>query len=67
MTDVKKQSTDDLKKAVSEKRSALRNFRFGGAGSRTRNVREGRTLRKEIARMLTELSARRVASDRKTA
>ena len=64
MADIKKQSVEDLKKTIAEKREALRSFRFGEAGSRTRNVREGRNVRKEIARLLTEISAR-VASEKK--
>jgi len=60
MTDIKTQSKEDIKKLVDEKREALRAFRFGGAGSRARNVREGRTLRKEIARFLTELRRREI-------
>ncbi|MBI4079652.1 50S ribosomal protein L29 [Candidatus Kaiserbacteria bacterium] len=51
-------SIEDLKKEVAKARESLRNFRFGGAGSRTRNVREGRNLRREIARLLTELQSR---------
>ena len=66
-TDYKKYSVEDLHKEIADKREALRAFRFGEAGSRSRNVREGRTLRKDIARMLTELSARRIASAMKTA
>jgi ribosomal protein L29 len=62
----KERSTEELKKLASEKREALRHFRFGGAGSRARNVREGRNLRKEIARILTELRAREIASATKT-
>ena len=58
MADFSKQSNDELLKLITDKREALRVFRFGGAGSRTRNVREGRTLRKEIAHMMTELRAR---------
>ena len=58
MADFSKQSIDELLKLITDKREALRVFRFGGAGSRTRNVREGRTLRKEIAHMMTELRAR---------
>ncbi|OHB19803.1 MAG: 50S ribosomal protein L29 [Parcubacteria group bacterium RIFCSPHIGHO2_01_FULL_56_18] len=65
MTDFKKYSVEDLHKAINEKREALRSFRFGGAGSRTRNVREGRTLKRDIARMLTELTARTVAESKK--
>lgn len=58
MTDIKQQSVEDLKKDIAERREALRSFRFGAAGSRTRDVREGRNLRREIARLLTELRAR---------
>ena len=58
MADIKQLSIEDLKKNVAQMRAALRDFRFGGAGSRSRNVREGRNLRKEIARILTELRAR---------
>ncbi|OGG80287.1 50S ribosomal protein L29 [Candidatus Kaiserbacteria bacterium RIFCSPLOWO2_01_FULL_54_13] len=62
MDDLKKQNAEDLKKTLLEKREALRVFRFGGAGSRTRNVREGRNLRKEIARILTEIRSREIPS-----
>lgn len=66
MADLKKQSPEELRKALADLREALRAFRFEGAGSRTRNVREGRTIRKEIARILTELRARAIASSGKT-
>lgn len=65
MADFKKYSVEDLHKEVAQKREALRAFRFGGAGSRTRNVREGRTLRRDIARMMTELSKRKIANSKK--
>ncbi len=58
MATIKDKSSENLQAELSEKREALRVFRFGGAGSRSRNVREGRNLRKEIARILTELNAR---------
>lgn len=54
---------EDLIKALYEKRTALRDFRFGLAGSKTRNVKEGFNLKKEIARIMTELSSVRRASD----
>ena len=60
-TDFKKYSVEDLHKEIADKREALRAFRFGEAGSRTRNVREGRNHRKDIARMLTEMNARKIA------
>lgn len=66
-TDFKKYTVEDLHKEIKEKREALRTFRFGSAGSRTRNTREGRNLRKDIARLMTEVSARKVASVKKTA
>lgn len=66
-TDLKKYSVEDLHKEIAEKREALRAFRFGSAGSRSRNVREGRTVRKDIARLMTEVNARKVASASKTA
>ncbi|MDB5259413.1 MAG: Ribosomal protein [Candidatus Taylorbacteria bacterium] len=43
----------ELAKLVAEKRESLRSFRFGNAGSKSKNVKEGRTLRKDIARILT--------------
>ena len=49
-------SKEDLVKALYEKREGLRAFRFGEAGSKTRNVKEGAHARKEIARILTELN-----------
>lgn len=50
-----------MQKEIAQKREALRTFRFGEAGTRTRNVRGGRTIRKEIARLLTEMNSRKVA------
>ena len=71
MTDLTKQSAEDLMKEVAKKREALRTFRFGESGSRSRNVREGRSLRRDIARMMTELNTRRskanIASSKKNA
>lgn len=65
MADLKTYSGEDLQKEIGEKREALRAFRFGSAGSRSRNVREGRALRVEIARLMTELSKRRIAEKKK--
>jgi ribosomal protein L29 len=58
MATIKDKTTEALQQELAQMREALRVFRFGGAGSRSRNVREGRNLRKDIARILTELSAR---------
>jgi len=58
MKDLKDKNEKDLKKMLAEKKESLRSFRFGVAGSKVRNVREGRNLKKEIARIFTELSLR---------
>ncbi len=50
----------ELQRELTEKREALRAFRFGGAGSRVKNVKEGRALRKDIARILTEVRAQQI-------
>jgi len=56
-----------MRKTLADKREALRVFRFQGEGSRSRNVRGGRELRREIAQLLTELRAREIASEVKKA
>jgi ribosomal protein L29 len=66
MAEISSKTIESLRQELTDKREALRVFRFGGAGSRSRNVREGRGLRKDIARILTEINAR-VASEKKTA
>lgn len=53
-----KHSAEDLRKLVEEKREALRRLRFAVAGSKNRNVKEAATLRKQVARALTELKKR---------
>jgi ribosomal protein L29 len=65
MADFSKQDVPELQKLIADKQEALRVFRFEGAGSRTRNVREGRTLRREIAQILTELRSRQIAQSAK--
>ncbi|MCK4386757.1 MAG: 50S ribosomal protein L29 [Candidatus Pacebacteria bacterium] len=56
--DLKKTTEKDLNKMLSDKRAELREFRFGLSGSKTTNVKKGRGLKKEIARVLTELNNR---------
>jgi len=57
--DIKTKNDTDLGKLIAEKGEALRAFHFNEAGSRTRNVRAARGLRKTVARALTELNARK--------
>jgi len=56
---IKKES--DLHKELAEKRKSLREFRFGVSGSKVKNIKEARNLRKEIARILTDLGGRKVS------
>jgi ribosomal protein L29 len=49
---------DELNKLVADKREELRALRFSVAGSKNRNVKSARNLRKEVARALTELNSR---------
>lgn len=57
--DLKNNNDKDLQKELSEKRESVRTFRFGIAGSKVRNVKEGRDTKKQIARILTELNLRK--------
>ncbi len=60
MKEYKEKTAQDLNKLIAEKREVIRNFRFGSTGSKTKNVKLARTTRKEIARIMTELSMRKV-------
>lgn len=70
---LRKKSVTDLTKLLVQKQEALRDFRFGEAGGRTRNVREGRNLKHDIARIKTVLNEKArantatLASNRKDA
>ena len=59
MSEYKNKTENEIDKLLNDKREALRNYRFAVSGSKTRNVRDGRNTRKEIARLMTELSGRR--------
>jgi len=59
MSEFKSKKIEDLSKLLSEKREALRMFRFGLSGSKVKNLKEGKGLRHDIARILTEISARK--------
>ncbi len=50
--------TKDLQKMALEKRESIRQIRFGASGSKSRNVREAREIRRDVARISTEISKR---------
>ena len=59
-TSLKNNTPEELTKLVADKREVLRTLRFSASGSKNRNVKQSRNLRKEIARALTETSFRRL-------
>ncbi len=63
-TTFKEHTPEDLAKFVSDKRDALRLSRFNASGSKNHNVKEARSIRKEIARALTETNARKLAAQK---
>ena len=62
MESLDKKTDAELTTLLAEKRSALRAFRFGVAGSKTRNVREGRALKRDVAVILTLLRTRGITA-----
>ena len=60
-TSLQKHSVEDLNRLVKDKREELRALRFSVAGSKNRNVKLSRTLRKDVARALTAVNAQKKA------
>jgi len=55
VNDLRKKTTPELKKMLTEKAEALNKFKFGISGSKVKNVIEGKKLKKEMAQILTVL------------
>ena len=60
MKEFKNKTPQELNKLIAEKREALRDFRFGATGAKTKNVKLASTTKKDIARIMTELSLRKI-------
>jgi ribosomal protein L29 len=54
--ELKNKNEKELKALLTEKKSALKDFRFGLSGSKARNIKEGKMLRKDIARVMTVMN-----------
>ncbi len=54
--DLRKKTKGELDKELSDKAVALNNFRFGMSGAKTKNVKLGKNLKREIAQILTILN-----------
>ena len=59
-SEVRELSTDDLNEKLSEARAELFNLRFQMATSQLDNTARVKTVKKEIARICTELRAREI-------
>ncbi len=59
MSDYTNKSREELNRLITDNRSKLQAFRFAMAGSKGKNVKEGKNLRKEIARAQTELRVKK--------
>jgi ribosomal protein L29 len=59
MKEISNKTEKELEKLLHEKYKALRIFRFRIAGSKVKNMKEGQRIRKDIARILTELNSRK--------
>ncbi|MEI6528315.1 MAG: 50S ribosomal protein L29 [bacterium] len=59
MKELLKKTEKELKALLAEKKEAVRVFRFGLAGSKTRNLKEGKNLKKEIAQIMTILNTKK--------
>ncbi len=56
----KEKQDSELQKAFAEKKEELRKIRFGSAGARARDTKRSSNLKKEVARIMTEINARRL-------
>lgn len=58
MKELTEKNEAELVSLLGEKREELRKISFGTAGSTMRNVHAGKNLRRDIARILTEITNR---------
>lgn len=66
-TDIKAMSDDELAKKLEEGRAELFNLRFQMATSQLDNTARVKTVKKDIARVLTEQRAREIAAEKSAA
>jgi ribosomal protein L29 len=56
MKDLIKKTEKELSQMLKDKKEALRVFNFALSGGKTRNLKEGSNLKKEIAQIMTVLN-----------
>ncbi|HYF29203.1 MAG TPA: 50S ribosomal protein L29 [Candidatus Paceibacterota bacterium] len=57
-TSFKDKDVQELRKLLAEKREELREARFAATGARVKDVNQAAKIRKDIARLLTEITAK---------
>ncbi|OGH60192.1 MAG: 50S ribosomal protein L29 [Candidatus Magasanikbacteria bacterium RIFCSPHIGHO2_01_FULL_33_34] len=57
--ELKNKSVKDLEEMLVEKKSKLRDLRFGISGAQLKNVRDIRKLKKEVAQILTLINSKK--------
>ncbi len=58
--DYKTKDKTEISKEIASAQEKLRLFRFGASGAKSKNVKEGMIIRRNIARMMTELNSKKV-------
>lgn len=58
MKELAKKTDKELKDTLAEKREIVRSFRFGMAGSATRDTKAGMNAKRDVARIMTEMNRR---------
>ena len=67
MTDIRELSDEELTKKLEDGRAELFNLRFQMATSQLDNTARVKTVKKDIARILTEQRAREIAAEKSAA
>lgn len=57
---IKRMKEDELKKKFFELKEKIRVLRFKAEGSKSKNIKEPLILRRQVARVLTEMNKRKV-------
>ncbi len=55
--DIQSKKNEELTKILKDKQDELKDFRFGSTGAKSKNVKLGSVIRKDIARILTFINA----------
>ncbi len=59
INEFKNKSVKDLTETLEEKKSKLRDLRFGVGGAQLKNVRDIRKIKKDIAQILTLINSKK--------